>query len=319
MKHLHVVTMITNPARFQSRIRLFRAFQDYMSQFKNVSLWVVEGIYPGCDYEVTDPDNPYHLRMELKDELWCKENLLNELVKQRLSVLCPNWEAVAWIDADVTFARPDWVEATLLALEAHPVVQLFSQCMDLTDRYETVPFGKDTGVMEGVVYRWVKANYRPTLGYNRLGGHYGYAWAMRRDAWDIAGGLIDIAITGSADHYMSYAFAKRPIYMVGPEYSRGYRRAVQAYCDRFQAVDGVAGYVKGMLFHHWHGHKAERGYVSRHDILKRHRFDPYTHLARQDNGALCWNREDASFPAGIVDDLRAYFRSRNEDASAYHE
>lgn len=319
MKHLHAICMITNPVKYKSRIRLFHDFQEYMSRFKNVTLWVVEGVYPGCDYEVTHPENPHHLRLELRDELWHKENLLNELVKQRVSVLAPNWEALAWIDADVMFARPDWVEATLKKLEEHPVVQMFSECMDLTDRFETIPSGFDSGVMTGTVYKWHKAGMLPTEGYSRFAGHYGYAWAMRRDAWDTLGGLLETGIVGSSDYLMTYGLFGDMATAIGNTNTDGYYQSIIAWGERCKGLTGVPGYVDGLLMHHWHGPKIRRGYNSRQRILDEHRFDPNIHLARQANGAFCWNLDLPGFPVGMIQDFKDYFRSRDEDASAYTE
>jgi hypothetical protein len=316
-KHLHVACMVTNPVGFKSRIKLFREFQHYLSRFKNVTLWIIEGVYPGGVYEVTEEHHHHHHRVALIDELWCKENLLNILVNDVISVRCPDWEYMAWIDADVVFARPDWPEATIAALQKFPVVQMFTEALDLTDRGETIQKGFDSGVMTGTVWKWWQSGQLPTEGQYRYAGHYGYAWAMTRQAWDILGGLIDTAIVGSADYLMSYGLFGAMNIAVGAGNSQGYRDAMDAWGERAKKLPGPPGFVQGLLMHHWHGPKSKRGYTSRQRILDVHKFDPDKHLVTMDNGAYRFKTEDPAFPIGMIQDFRDYFRSRDEDVSAY--
>jgi hypothetical protein len=76
-------------------------------------------------------------------------------------------------------------------------------------------------------------------------------------------------------------------------------------------IAGNIGYVPGTIEHRWHGPKQRRRYVSRWDILTRHRFDPATDLKRNTSGVieLCGNKPE------LRRDIAAYFASRNEDAN----
>jgi hypothetical protein len=315
-KILHVATMITNPVSFKSRVRLYKEFAAYMKQFPNVVLWTAEGRFPGREWEVTSEDDPHHLQLEVEHELWHKENILNVLIEKKISVECPDWENIAWIDADVIFARPDWVEATLEQLQKHPVVQMFSECMDLSDHFETVPRGYDSGVMGGSIYKWYKAGFVPTDGYSHFAGHFGYAWAMTRQAYEIMGGLLDIAIVGSADYLMVHGLLGDIANAISVQYTRGYKDACIAWGERVKKLPGRVGYVRGLLMHHWHGPKAKRGYSERQRILDQHRFDPARDLALQDNGVLRWNTENPAHATALQDEMIRYFRSRDEDASS---
>jgi hypothetical protein len=129
--HLDVIAVISNPVRYRSRYDLYRAFEAYVSH-SGARLTTVELAYGQRPFEVTDPDNPRHVQLRTGHELWHKENLIN-LGIQRLP---RNWEYVAWVDADVRFANPQWVQETLQELQHYQVVQLFSHAQDLGPRHE---------------------------------------------------------------------------------------------------------------------------------------------------------------------------------------
>ncbi len=73
------------------------------------------------------------------------------------------------------------------------------------------------------------------------------------------------------------------------------------------------GVVSGLVLHHWHGPMAARGYGERWQLLVKHQFNPATDLKRDSQGLL--TLEDNGDPrlVALRDDLRQYFRSRNED------
>ncbi len=75
-------------------------------------------------------------------------------------------------------------------------------------------------------------------------------------------------------------------------------------------IDGNIGYVDGLLLHYWHGKKKDRQYSDRWKILVEDKFDPDLDLKRDAQGL--WQLTDRN--PKLRDDLRCYFRSRNEDS-----
>jgi hypothetical protein len=116
LKEFYVIAVITNPERFKIRPRLFSDFMERMKKY-GVNLYVVEGAFGDRDFEVTDPENPRHIRVRTDSELWYKENLINI----GISRLPSTWQYVAWIDGDIDFVRPDWMLETIHELQHHPV------------------------------------------------------------------------------------------------------------------------------------------------------------------------------------------------------
>ena len=58
---------------------------------------------------------------------WHKENLVNLGIAR----LPRDSRYVAWVDADLTFARHDWVQETIQQLQHYPIVQMFAEAHDL--------------------------------------------------------------------------------------------------------------------------------------------------------------------------------------------
>ena len=126
----HVVTVVSNPVMYKSRYRLFKKFEQHMKASGVQHLHVIEVQNGNRAFQVTEEGNPYHTQLRTQDEIWVKENGLN-LAIQRLARSFPDWKYVAWIDADVEFTRPDWIEKTINELQVNKFVQLFQTAVDL--------------------------------------------------------------------------------------------------------------------------------------------------------------------------------------------
>ncbi|MCS7026800.1 MAG: hypothetical protein NZV14_18525 [Bryobacteraceae bacterium] len=304
MKPLHVVAVISNPCRYRSRYELYRNFEKHVLQ-SGALLTTVEAAYGERPHQVTSSSCATHLQLRTRHELWHKENLINVGIQR----LPPDWEYVAWIDADVLFARPDWARETVEQLQHYHVVQMWTHAQDLNPNYE--PTGE---IQRGFVWSYYhdpKPKPNPS-GYGTFRNwHPGYAWAARREFIDAVGGLIDWAILGSADTHMACALIGQAEMSMHPNLSPRYRKKVQIWQERAERhVRRNLGYVHGLLLHYWHGRKRDRGYNDRWKILVEHGFDPDLDLKRDHQGL--WQLTERSHR--LRDDIRAYFRSRNEDS-----
>jgi len=90
-------------------------------------------------------------------------------------LLPPDWQALAWVDAEIEFESPTWAENALhllLNAKVADIIQLFSFAEDLGDKSETVH------VYTGFIYNYVKQ-----IAYQKKGvdlWHPGYAWGCSR-------------------------------------------------------------------------------------------------------------------------------------------
>lgn len=315
---LHVCTIVSNPVRYASRYRLFEAFKS-QNDGPHIEHWTVEVAYGKRPFAITDPCNPRHLQLRTQHELWHKENALNLLFAHVLKQ-APDAEYLAWVDADVTFARPDWAYETIQQLQHYDVVQMFTHCQDLGPQCE--PMGEQKRSWVWMYYNepaprpWQSKGTMRTAsggyGYSKGGyWHPGFAWAARRSALDKLGGLLDTCIGGSGDWHMAAALIGEAERTITKGLHDNYKADVLRWQERAEAyIKRNIGYVDGMLLHHWHGKKADRKYMDRWRILVENGYDPLLDLKRDMQGLYQLGERSIR----LRDDLRSYFRDRNEDS-----
>jgi len=296
--NFYVVTSIFNSQRYDSRYKLYKQFEAYMKR-SEVQLVTVEVAYGERPFAVTESNNPFHIQLRTGSELWLKENALNIAISR-----LPNtFKYVATIDADVTFARPDWVEETVQQLQHNYVVQMFSIAQDLSPTYE--PFQIHNG--------FVFCHSRGLTRNNKYGPYFhpGFAWAYCREALDAVGGLIDYAILGSSDYHMACGLIGEMDTTIHQHKKTFYAEQLMLWQQRAEKyIERDIGYVPGLLLHYWHGAKRARGYNTRWKILVEHDYDPRIHLKKDWQGLY---QLSDGYPK-FRDDIRKYFKSRNEDS-----
>jgi hypothetical protein len=341
---LHVAAAYSNPCRWRTRRELFNAFRRHMAQAANVRLYVGELAYGDRPHEVTDGSHRLDVQLRTSHELWHKENLLNRVIQS----FPPDWKYGAYCDGDFHFTRHDWALEAIHQLQHYDFVQLFSTYSDLGPnhlpgrmhfgfayagacrvderglRLEASGLSKNADISSSTGHRR-KSKKSPRLlngprasgleplacsGYGAIGSPGG-CWAFRRSALEAVGGLLDICILGSGDHHMAVGLSNRNI--PHPDVTQGgsvYRMAIRSWQERAASLQANIGYVEGHAIHHYHGPKASRGYGWRPRVLRQHDFDPYRDLFRDAQGIYQLTPDKPK----LRDDIRAYFRSRNEDA-----
>ncbi len=297
---LHVITTVFNPLRYLSRNKLYVQFERHVEDAGAIC-WTVELVLRDRHHQVTHYENPQHIQLRGPGELWYKENLQNIGVTR----LPQDAEYVAFVDADFHFTRADWATETVQMLQHYDAVQMFSGMT-----YETNEHRRH-GVLNGFAYLHCNQHKMPK--------HYGHqgavggAWAFRRSALKKLGGLLDTCILGSGDWHMAFSLAMREDYH--PDLTRlsavpGYIAAIRRWQENARILNGNIGYVDCHAIHHWHGPMKNRGYTTRPEILVRNHFDPLTDLIRDENGVLQLRGNKPK----LRDDIRTYFRQRNEDS-----
>lgn len=212
--------------------------------------------------------------------LWQKEALLNLLLRD----LSPQYDAVAWIDADILFRDAEWYAQAERQLERDHAVQLFSRCRH---------YGPD-----GATVIDVRQNIL-------LGRGHGYAWAARREFLVTTGGLLDWHVTGGADTFMGEAWLDRAT-------DRRCSRAMwQTYVEWMAPLPASRsiGFLPGEIFHLWHGDASRRRPPGWSRFLLAHNFDPRRDVDRDPGGLLRWTGANPALEAAVSE----YFTRRRED------
>lgn len=306
---LYVITPISNQCRYQSRYRHFRNFEKHVASTHgqaDVEQITVECAFSDRPFEVTSPERPGDIQLRTNHELWHKENLIN----LGFSRLPQDWQYAAWIDADVFFERPDWALETIQQLKHYSVVQMFSHAIDLGPSYELVQTHKGFGY--GYLHRKEDPSFHCKWNKEYDYWHTGFAWAIRREAFDkLWNGLIDFAVLGAADHHMAWGLVNMVRQSVPAGVGKRYLDCLlhwQSHAEKH--IRRNIGYVPGVIRHHWHGKKKDRRYVDRWKIITQNQFDPDLDLKRDWQGVLQLTNRNIQ----LRDDIRKYFRSRNEDS-----
>lgn len=313
---LHVIAVYFNHQRYNNLRLNFERFKKHM-QALGVTLHIGELQLGNMPFEVTEAGNPLHVQLRTRHELFHKENLINVVEKLSVRKNFPDYQYLAWIDADVTFLNENVITDTIQQLNRYKVIQMWEKAVDMGPDGTPLRFKRNLpGDSEEVVtsfaacYQEQRAeNYQYTTATT---WHPGYAWAMQRETWDALGGLLDISILGAGDHHMAWAFAGRAMQGVHGSTSENYKKHCKRYLERAcEYVNGEFGFVPGTLIHHWHGRKHARKYVERWDVLVENNFEPDADLYRLPNGLLELTDRNPNLRHGIRD----YFRQRHDDAN----
>ncbi len=300
------VTCVFNPRGFKRRYDLYRQFEKYVAN-SGAQLMTVEVALGDRPWKITERDNLWNVQLRTDWELWHKESALNVGINRALQIN-PATKYIAWIDADVSFTRSDWPAATCEALQHHKIIQMFGEFCDL-DANEHVQWrGKSLfRLYQELGFHYLRDN-------KRVVGHPGLAWAARRETLDKMGGLLDFAVSGSADTHMTnallgYRDAGDSLSTLEGR-TTGFMQALKCWADLADAhVKGDIGYLPGTIFHYWHGSSKKRGHRERWAAERFHKFDPYTDLVRDLSGLYRLTPGHEK----LGDDIRRSLSQRNED------
>src|SRR5262249_43568049 len=133
---LHVVTAYDNVMRWESRPRLYRQFEQRMLD-SGVQLHTVEHAHGHRPWVISEEHHSRYvdyIQVRSQTICWKKENLLNIGLRH----LPRGAQYIAWIDGDIAFTDPQWAIETVQALQEHPVIQPWSDAIDLGPHGEVI-------------------------------------------------------------------------------------------------------------------------------------------------------------------------------------
>ena len=294
---LYVILVISNPCLYTRRYILLNEFvKRIKNEEENVNLYIVEMIYPGQKFVITNKNDRNHLQLQTDIPIWHKENMINLGVK----LLPSNWKAFAWIDADIEFESNTWALDALKVLNGtYDVIQLFSHAIDMNYDKSTL------NIFQSFGYNFIKQKKFTSKGLDYF--HPGYAWAITRKAYEKIGGIYDKGILGSGDSIMALSFINKVDVMNNIYYHPDYNNSMLEFQNKAKTLR--LGYVHGVIRHHFHGSKKNRKYTERWKILQKYQFSPNNDITYE-NGILIPTK---NFSKEFIDDILTYFVERKED------
>jgi hypothetical protein len=298
------ITSYFNPARFKGRLPNYRIFRANLG----IPLVTVELSFDGR-FELEEGDADILVQVTGGAVLWQKERLLNLALKS-----VPSAEKyIAWIDGDVIFERPDWMDEAAKQLADYNVVQLLSHQVDLSpeDHHTNFEYRDTPASGQGIVsmVSETKAETLPTPGRNRRSFAWGLAWAARREILQDHG-LYDAMVVGGGTRALVSAmygeFDKiTEAFQLSPARQEHYLSWARPY---HEAVGGRIGHVPGRLYHLWHGKLENRNYGGRYQGLVDFNFEP-SDIVIGANGAWEWARSKPDLEKYLMN----HFVNRAED------
>ena len=315
---LWVVTCVSNPLRWRTRIDLARrAIADWLRE-PNVHVTLVECTYGSRPYQLADlaSDRVNHVPVKAHTMAWCKESMLNI----GISRLPPEAKKIATLDCDILFRKPGWATDTLHALNLYGVVQTFDKALDLgpttSQGHNGDPFQMHHSFCS-LYHRGQPVVPDKPKFWDFDGGPYryshpGFAWAWQRSVLDWVGLLFEHGGMGSADHHQALSLVGAAEWSMPGGTSDSYRTAVLTWQERaLAAVNRKIGFVHGTIEHLWHGSKPRRSYQGRWSMFLEHGFDPVRDLKRNSYSVL----EFSGNKPELERQWANYLSSRSEDAN----
>ena len=314
---LHVVSAVSNPMRWESRTRLAKNFIEHMLDSKVGSVTIVETALGDRPFELAHIPHIKHIPTRAKTVVWSKESAL--MVGARS--LPPDAKYWAWLDADTTYHNPDWAAETVHALQIYPVVQTWTEALDLNPKGRVLTV---KGQKVATSFGWVWQEFQEVTSWWKVDkngqsyfpyGHPGFGWSSSLDwLWNV-GGLLTHAPVGASDNHMSLAMVGEIGKATSGISADSYRAYLKSWSERcYRATQGRVGAVPGLISHHWHGNKEGkmgRGYSARAVLLQKHDFCPLNDVYLNRDGILELTGEKPALERSIL----KYMSSREEDAN----
>lgn len=307
------ITTYFNPTGYESRYNNYRQFRRECYA-QGLPLITVE-VVPESGETVLEPgrDAERLIRKTSSAMIWHKERLMN----LGLEALPDQCKYVAWLDADIIFDDDDWVQRTIVELGRCKVIQPFENVIRLPKGKSPEEF--PSRLIDSRIARGRRVgNYtlsfcaRYSAGKPISGGTTGYAWCARRSLIQ-KHGFYDRCILGGGDRELALAFAYRSDEVPHSELrirSTKLRRHIASWHDAvYSDVRGDIFFLKGSIYHLWHGDIEYRNYEKRHQILERHDFDPEYDIELDGRG--CWRFRPHAEQLRL--DVAEYLGSRRED------
>ena len=274
----------------------------------NIPVYGAEASLTG---EFVTKGNANWAQIHAREENLCfqKEALLNIAE----AIVPKKYTKIAWLDHDILFTNQNWYEETSIALDTLNLVQVFEECHWTDSRGEversakailSVPCLTEEDI--GMPF-WA---YAPPY-------HCGFGFAAPRALWSRGIKLYPFNVLGGGDTVHIYAICnseptKQSLTVAYQNPDKPIDELFTYYIDWkkdfYNFVDNKYGFVKGSIYHEFHGSKTNRKHGVRDRLLVLYRYNIKAAVLNP-KGLI----EIKSPTMGLMDSIKQYFIERRED------
>jgi hypothetical protein len=262
----------------------------------NVKLIISEGVYGDSSLNIKSSKIFNHLKFNLKNILWAKENLINLAIKN----LPNNWKYVLWCDKDILFKNDNWAENSIEKLKSCDVIQPWIRAYHLEKNQRYIPKKNNLPYVTSILY------FQKELINEK--GHSGMVWGINKNFYEKINKILDWQIVGQAD--LTFAFCcglKDKNKLLNFTQTKFAKDILLKYAENFNNIR--FDYIENEIYHLYHGNIKNRNYVERLNILLKHNYNPNEDTYYDENGVLSLTDKGRR----MENDIKEYFYARNED------
>jgi hypothetical protein len=293
-----VLLAFYNPVPFKRILKNIRYIMKCLREV-GIPYFVAECVFEGRRPQLPDAD----LHVRSKSFMFYKEQLLNLLEKK----VPAKYTKLVFLDADILFDAPDWLNQISVKLDVVDVLQPFQEACWLTPDNTRI------------------RNKKYSYGYaivNKLAGrpgelhayHPGFAWAMRRSVFKALGGFYPRSIVGNGDMMFTLNFfvdAVPEVFRRDHNVPDSIVEGWETYHARFKAVGPSVGFLALKALHLFHGLTEQRQYKTRYKDVGDYLKGSWLDIVETNADGLMEFRGPAAAEASAA--VLDYFRRRNED------
>ena len=218
--------------------------------------------------------------------LFYKEQLFNMLENR----IPKQYKNLIFMDSDIIFSHPDWVDRISYALKTYSVIQPFSKVVFTDARLES------TEELPSCIKR-----FRET---GTITGHPGFCWAVSRSHFIVIGKFFDKGIIGSGDSMFANSLMKMNVPFTYPFIYKDYMQ----WRFKVSNLPVAITYLNMTIYHLYHGDTKARQYSSRHKIIQLYAITSWEQAVYKNIYGM-YELKDGS----INNIFKEYFLSRKED------
>ena len=237
------------------------------------------------------------LRVYSKSSMFYKEALWNRLEKEIPS----EYTKICFLDSDIIYQRPDWLDALSIMLDSHDIVHPFSILTYLDISFNLLLEGK------GSMINTMSYVSRLTIKNDKIQRTApGLGWALTRSFYKRMNGFFDKNLLGASDQIFCGSILKTKTMLVNTMHPL-INDYVTTFFDNLYNLSYSLSYLYCETLHLYHGSFKNRQYESREMIIK-NITEPWDRIYEMNQDGF-WELKDAK----LNEVFHNYFVNRAED------